>query len=520
MRTHRPHTKSRNGCIVCKSRKVKVSPMFSVLACVDSKAHLCMQCDEKVPNCTNCEYRSLPCLYPEGTARVREPRSSLKASQEGAPRTSDGLIRSRLGQSSLLELFNQLPAAPPCNGPALADSFLLSEYCQRASVTLAAAGRTDRRLDIFCDLIPSLGFRHQVVSEAMSAVAALFLCLNQVRQHISRNQASHQSSETLSTADFDNLSRPFLHQARIHYAKSLRGLQDEVAFLAQDNSGAVLACSVLLIPYDLASSRIDRYRQQLSEEQSKRCDFAVKQQSLRCRGRHQDECQSLDLSWLHLTLGVTTLLANGKVRCISDDSTMLPLSRLVQDECIVDDDVSKGTAVSAHRLLPRILEDGLAALGKLQLSLQALCSPQATSRSSRVQTSQRVEACLRSLSCLKFVVQKNTASAIPYHSSACFSILAEWVSGTERQFLDLLAKGNGFALAVYAHFLVYMIPLEDFWFVGDLGIATVRKILMVVNGCSLCGKSTYQVSLEQRELFAWPAKISKLYDDVDPCQSC
>lgn len=160
-----------------------------------------MQCDEKLPTCTNCEYRCLPCLYSEGTARVRESRSSSKATQEEATCTSDGLIRSRLDQSSFLELSNLVPAAPPWNGPAFANSLLLPEYCQRAGASLAAAGRTDRRLDIFCVLIPSLGFRHQVVSEAMSAVAALFLCLKQLRQYTSRTQASHRSSETLSEAD-------------------------------------------------------------------------------------------------------------------------------------------------------------------------------------------------------------------------------------------------------------------------------------------------------------------------------
>lgn len=485
-----------------------------------------MQCDERLPKCTNCVFRNVPCLYRQGVTPLRESRSSSEASEEESLPSPAGLTRSRPIQPLFSEFFRQLPTAPFCNASVLANSLLLSEYCQHASVGIAAAGRTDRKLEVYRDVIPSIGFRHQVVSEAIYAVAALFLCITQLRELTSRTEASHRSNGPLSKGEFDHISRSFLHQARIHHAKCLRALRDEVHSLGKHNSDAVLACSVLLLPYSLASSQLDRHRMQLSEGQSESYDSAVRQQSFQCRGCHQNGNQLLDLSWFHFTLGLTTLLATVFRRSFLDRSPMLPLFQWTENERVVLDDflplhiIQSGTqyqgdsAVLRHHLLPTVLADGPGALDRVQLRLLALRSPQATSRSHWGQTPQQVEVCLQSLRCLKLVVQNFTASATASRPSPYFRILAEWVSRTERQFLDLLAEENIMALAVYAHFLVHMILVEDLWFVGDLGIATVRSILSVVYGCSLCGKSPDGLNWGQQELIAWPARIAKLYYDV------
>ena len=84
----------------------------------------------------------------------------------------------------------------------------------------------------------------------------------------------------------------------------------------------------------------------------------------------------------------------------------------------------------------------------------------------------------------------------------------------DTRFLALLENQDTAALAVYSHFLVYMILFEDLWWCGDLGIGTLRSVLPVVWGCVECGRRAVGVDVEQRGLFAWPVRIVKVYGEM------
>lgn len=118
-----------------------------------------------------------------------------------------------------------------------------------------------------------------------------------------------------------------------------------------------------------------------------------------------------------------------------------------------------------------------------------------------------------------------------------------WIGALTSAYMDLLDKQDVVAMAVFAHFCVYSILLEELWWVDDLGAATIRNILeavgvgswSVVGGANqpkmARGLSSESImsGVEQDEiekegvdaeegredlvgLFEWPMRILELYE--------
>ena len=337
------------------------------------------------------------------------------------------------------------------------------------------------------------------MSEAILALAPLSLCIAQLRKLSSSRKA-------LSKSDFDNLTRPFLHQAHIHHAKALRLLQGMVISLCKQNTDAVLACSVLLIPYELAHSQLIRHRERLSDE------------GWRNPG-HGKTPEPLDLTWIHLCRGLTTVMATSLKRSLLIESRMLPLFQWVRSDGIYEGPFvpftpipksrfwaphNEAKTVLSHPLLDTVLISGLDALDKLQDQFQILLDT-----SFDFNTSQTLNTCLSALLTLKGSLQNFTASALTARSQPFFRILIEWIPTTSADFFDLLARQNTMALAVYAHFAVHMTLLEDTWFIGDLGVDTLRRISLLERSGSSSGRDVEYTE----EMLAWPRMMLRLYED-------
>jgi hypothetical protein len=96
----RPHTKSRQGCLNCKARKVKVA-RTPVLVSRNSLLTF-SQCQETQPHpCSNCVGRSMECVYPSKDQLLRRRRPVSRERPHERQKQGDEFITSASTASSL-----------------------------------------------------------------------------------------------------------------------------------------------------------------------------------------------------------------------------------------------------------------------------------------------------------------------------------------------------------------------------------------------------------------------------------
>ena len=70
-----------------------------------------------------------------------------------------------------------------------------------------------------------------------------------------------------------------------------------------------------------------------------------------------------------------------------------------------------------------------------------------------------------------------TEQVCPQQSQSLLRTLCTWPTDVPRGFVDMLVDGCHPALAVYAHWLMLMVLVEDLWWVDDMGRAGIRDII-------------------------------------------
>lgn len=78
-----------------------------------------------------------------------------------------------------------------------------------------------------------------------------------------------------------------------------------------------------------------------------------------------------------------------------------------------------------------------------------------------------------------------------------FRIIFTWPAEIPRGFVDMLMEGFPPALAVYAHWLLLVVLVEDFWMIDDMGRAGIRDVI------AMCSEADSIV----RHLLIWPRKM-------------
>ena len=405
----------------------------------------------------------------------------------------------------LSELFRDLPRAPlPNPDYDIADSTLLAHYLQRTSLTLSAASKSEKRAQVWRQGIPFVASRHQSVSHAIAATAAIHISVECLRPQQSARSGFQQlggltSPTTTPQVDPELSAKRYLHQATVHHGHCLRWYQDELRSLSEENADAVLACSALLLIYGLGYSQVER---RLTKSSSPPAKMGAPES----QGQHME----LDLTWINLQRGIKPVHHTAIERHHQlEGSVISPLLEWEEEELVPATEVPTSSSPSTkpyvsspslpeHPLCSKIFEQGGIALVQLQGHLESTRSPQDILREPvPSSSSDSLKFSLEALDMLQTVARRFTETR-----GSSSRILVGWVSFFEDSFLRLLTEQDIFALAVYAHFLVYTILLEDLWWIGDLGVATIRDIL---DG----------VSVEERgyrqELFAWPARTLELY---------
>lgn len=75
--------------------------------------------------------------------------------------------------------------------------------------------------------------------------------------------------------------------------------------------------------------------------------------------------------------------------------------------------------------------------------------------------------------------------------------ICTWPADIPRSFVNMLVGGSPPALAVYAHWLMLMVLVEDLWWVDDIGRAGIRDII------AICSDADRDV----RSLLIWPQQM-------------
>ena len=83
------------------------------------------------------------------------------------------------------------------------------------------------------------------------------------------------------------------------------------------------------------------------------------------------------------------------------------------------------------------------------------------------------------------------------HSPSLFRTICTWPADIPRGFVDMLVDGSPPALAVYAHWFILMVLVEDLWWVGDMGRAGIRDII------AMCSDADRDV----RSVLIWPRQM-------------
>lgn len=188
----RAHTKSRNGCDQCRTRRVK--------------------CDEQGPPCTNCTNRALECTYLKVAARAnRTPPSNLERSQSRSPVT-------KLGPSQI-------------NSCGIDSLELMHKFSTDTFHSLCV---TDSENQTWQITIPRLALKHDYLMNGILALASMHIAI------------SAEPPEALLYHD----------AGLQYYNRSLTPFRKAIDSITPQNSDAVFAHSIVMIAIGIATPRL------------------------------------------------------------------------------------------------------------------------------------------------------------------------------------------------------------------------------------------------------------------------
>ncbi|KAJ5334146.1 uncharacterized protein MYU51_004607 [Penicillium brevicompactum] len=188
----RAHTKSRNGCDQCRTRRVK--------------------CDEQGPPCTNCTNRGLECTYLKVAARTnRTPPSTSERSHGRSPVTTTG--------------------PPQANSYGIDNLELMHKFSTDTFQSLCVS---DSETQIWQITIPRLALKNDYLMNGILALASM---------HIA---TSAEPAETLLYND----------AGLQYYNRSLTPFRNAIDNITPQNCNAVFAHSIVMIAITIASPRL------------------------------------------------------------------------------------------------------------------------------------------------------------------------------------------------------------------------------------------------------------------------
>ncbi|CAI7567839.1 unnamed protein product [Penicillium pancosmium] len=288
LKRHRArHTKSRNGCYPCKSRRVK--------------------CDELQPACGTCSSRGEPCFYPRPripSKKLSRPRREEVENNDGSLSTDSfapsdggqplGLIQP-LGISATLPAIFSSQSNHGRADLAMNDLKLLQFFHLHTAKQMSLH---PRRTMVWQRIIPELGTKHGYLMHLLLALGGIHMITHQAEA----NKAS--GIEDSDTVDLEIVVE--------HHQRGLEGFRQEVSCISPSNAELVFAGSLLLVGFAFASLKV----------QDLNLPNGHLEEMKRAAGNLSSENDILHLNWLYLNRGISSV--------INDQWHVLKASRLRQ----------------------------------------------------------------------------------------------------------------------------------------------------------------------------------------------
>ncbi len=234
-RRNREHHNSRNGCLQCKARKVKVfiPDISHNRGCSSSD----LQCDEEKPNCRSCTRRATPCTYANNTGLNQLARAAQVSSPYNKPEPSSTFasVPHSHGHGGFtsngnnhLHGHSSLPRAQP--SPLALNMAQLQLLHHFIAVTCETLGVETISREAWKLTIPKIALSHDFLMHSILAVAALHIA------HLRPEQR-----------------RSYWERAAMHQNRALELQQEAITNASPDNADALFSFSLLVIYFAFAS---------------------------------------------------------------------------------------------------------------------------------------------------------------------------------------------------------------------------------------------------------------------------
>jgi hypothetical protein len=250
-RTRTRHHKSRNGCLECKRRRVKVSCNLLELMS-DYEAKYLLQCDETKPSCTRCVLGLSNCIYPPVSQFIiQNPKErfhtiSPLSANILSPSTSPSISSSSFETSPC-------PISPFPDAPytvkGLSDGELYHHYLQYTSRTLGFFQSDYNELYIDTSM---LALQSGIVFHALLAASAASLACTMISQTLDPN------TDTITQ---------ILLTGYHHYNLASEQMREAIS-RSENLKPEPLVASVILVPFVAASQQINHW---ISSRSGARC---------------------------------------------------------------------------------------------------------------------------------------------------------------------------------------------------------------------------------------------------------
>lgn len=294
------------------------------------------------------------------------------------------------------------------------------------------------------DSVPAIAFSSAVVSHAMMAFSAF--CLG-----------------TAVCQEDGERARDFRATAESHYYRSVRMLRSSLATVDRSSADAVLACAMVLIPCGLALARSD--------------DGVFELRDWMCHLR----------GWRVIGSSVYGDGSEGRMgtteRLIPYPQPGIPESREpLSSRLVVRERLSTWTSTGPFMgMLQRSWPDAVAKLKRAVAINDAAKDP----TTSIAYTS--------AIASLEDVIDYILSHRVPNLFRAIFI----WPIRIPPEFVRLLECNDGLALAIYAHWLVLTMAVEDLWWLEGFGSGQINRLVSRASS----------VSGLRPDLLVWPVEM-------------
>lgn len=376
-----------------------------------------VKCDEQRPLCTRCHRKKFECSYSDRPRTNSSPRDLHAASTHLNPKSNSS-------KSSRDPLAKDYRCATILRNGSIGDTGLAKHYLAHTVQTITGCGICEDQSDMWRIFIPAVALTCPVVHQGMLTLAAISLDHESQPDH-----AGEHCLEYLEAAEA---------HGKIFVKESRQKLQNFQAGQNTQDQDSILACSRLLCVLGFAFFRSHR------QNGTTVTDAAA-------------------WTWLHLLRGVKT-----------------SYTAVVEAGRPVDE-------IFRKYMTPQVCNHR--STSQMDMRSKDLCFRY-------IQQSRRgIRDALRStlhndwsfledqetedLGTAIELLYQVTERAYSQQSQSLLRIICTWAADVPRGFVDMLVGGLPNALAIYAHWLMLMILVEDLWWVGDMGRAGIRDIIAI-----------------------------------------